>query len=122
MRQQRLFAWIVAAPAAFVACLVVAGSSLGSLGAQSAPPATSARDRAFVNGPVFDGQRFVAAPLSVAADGRFSRSRSADAEVVDLAGGYVIPPFGEGHNHNVDSEAALDRYLKAGIFYVSNPQ
>jgi Amidohydrolase family len=90
--------------------------------AQSSPErATAARNRAFVNGRVFDGQRFVAKPLYVTADGLFSRSRPSDAEVIDLAGGYVVPPFGEGHNHNLDSEAAINRYLRAGIFYVSNP-
>ena len=41
--------------------------------------------------------------------------------VIDLTGKYVVPPFGEGHNHNTDSELAVERYLKAGIFYVSNP-
>jgi hypothetical protein len=93
-----------------------------SLVAQStAGPTTAARDRAFVNGRVFNGQRFIAEPLYVTADGLFSRSRPSDAEVVDLAGRYVIPPFGEGHNHNTDSEQAIDLYLKAGIFYVSNP-
>ena len=70
---------------------------------------------------MFDGQRFVAKPLYVTADGVFSRSRPTGAEVVDLAGGYLVPPFGEGHNHNTDSEQAIERYLKAGIFYVSNP-
>ena len=90
--------------------------------AQSIPgPAPAARNRAFVNGRVFIGQRFVAKPLYVTADGLFSPTRPADAEIIDLAGGYVVPPFGEGHNHNIDSEAALDRYLKAGIFYVGNP-
>ena len=89
---------------------------------QSTPGAApAARNRAFINGRVFNGERFVAQPLYVTADGLFSRARPADAEVVDLAGGYVIPPFGEGHNHNVDSDGAINRYLSAGIFYVSNP-
>jgi imidazolonepropionase-like amidohydrolase len=87
----------------------------------TAGSAAAARNRAFLNGRVFDGQRFVAAPLYVTADGLFSPSRPADAEVIDLAGGYVTPPFGEGHNHNVDTDAAIDRYLKTGIFYVFNP-
>ena len=101
---------------------VLAALLTALLVAQSVPgPASAARNRAFVNGRVFNGQRFVAEPLYVTADGLFSHARPADAEVIDLAGGYVVPPFGEGHNHNIDSEAALDRYLKAGIFYVSNP-
>lgn len=46
-------------------------------------------------------------------------------EVVDLAGGFVVPPFGEAHNHNVESPARIDpliqRYLQHGIFYVKDP-
>jgi hypothetical protein len=77
-------------------------------------PTTTAANRAFVNGRVFDGQRFVAKPLYVTADGVFSRSRPTGAEVVDLAGVPVLRLV--GHNHNTDSEQAIERYLKAGIF------
>lgn len=46
--------------------------------------------------------------------------------VIDLHGGYVVPPFGEAHNHNVELipsqparlEATLNAYLRAGVFYV----
>jgi hypothetical protein len=45
--------------------------------------------------------------------------------VVDLAGGFVIPPFGEAHNHNVerswDIAAVSRRYLADGVFYVKIP-
>jgi hypothetical protein len=46
--------------------------------------------------------------------------------VVNLDNGYVVPPFGEAHNHNVTGEdpkftALSNRYLRAGIFYVKNP-
>jgi hypothetical protein len=45
--------------------------------------------------------------------------------VFDLSGKYVIPPFGEAHNHNVAQSSRLDAtirmYLEAGIFYVKNP-
>ena len=119
MRQRRLFLEVVAAPLAFAACLALAERAL--VAQATSRPTMTAANRAFVNGRVFDGQRFVAEPLYVTADGLFSRSRPSGAEVVDLAGGYVIPPFGEGHNHNTRQRAGLDRYLKAGIFYVSNP-
>jgi hypothetical protein len=81
---------------------------------------TRARKVAFVNGRVFDGRRFVDKPLYVTESGWFARSKPAGADEVDLAGGYVVPPFAEGHNHNVDADG-VDRYLAAGIFYVSNP-
>ena len=88
--------------------------------ALQAAASQAASNRVFVNGRVFDGQRFLDKPLFVTSDGLFSNSRPSGEEI-DLAGGYVIPPFGEGHNHNVDTEPAIDRYLKTGIFYVNNP-
>jgi hypothetical protein len=43
--------------------------------------------------------------------------------VIDLEGGYVVPAFGEAHNHNaVPSDTGIaHRYLRDGIFYVKNP-
>lgn len=44
--------------------------------------------------------------------------------VVDLGGAWVTPAFGEAHNHNLDSPAAVavsQRYLSAGILYVKVP-
>jgi imidazolonepropionase-like amidohydrolase len=43
--------------------------------------------------------------------------------VIDLRGGYVVPAFAEAHNHNaVASDTGVaGRYLRAGIFYVKNP-
>jgi hypothetical protein len=80
--------------------MAAAAVALIAAAAAQGPPAGNL---VFVNGKVFDGTRFVARPLYVTADGLFSRSRPAGAEI-DLAGGYVIPPFGEGHNHNIDSD------------------
>jgi hypothetical protein len=46
-------------------------------------------------------------------------------KTIDLHGGYVIPPFGEAHNHNVEGLNDIDKlvaaYLEHGIFYVKNP-
>jgi hypothetical protein len=57
--------------------------------------------------------------------GRFTSSRPAHVDTtLDLAGAWVVPPFGEAHNHNVDgalesrSRDALARYLADGVFYV----
>lgn len=46
--------------------------------------------------------------------------------VIQLDNGYVVPPFGEAHNHNVTGEDVdflnlSKRYLQAGIYYVKNP-
>ena len=57
------------------------------------------------------GDRFVAGP-------------SPDATVVDLEGLYVVPPYGEAHNHSVDgpgTDKAAARYVEQGIFYYKNP-
>ena len=49
---------------------------------------------------------------------------SPDATVVDLEGLYVVPPYGEAHNHSVDgpgTDKAAARYVEQGIFYYKNP-
>lgn len=74
----------------------------------------------FVNGRWFNGESFVYGPRFVV-DGRFTITRPAEIErTVDLEGRYVVPPFGEAHNHNTSPEQLL-RYFAQGIFYVKNP-
>lgn len=61
-------------------------------------------------------------------DGRLTqrRPRTVDS-VIDLAGRWIVPPFGEAHNHNVDystpsrTDSLIARYLRDGVFYVKNP-
>ncbi|MEM8983436.1 MAG: amidohydrolase family protein [Pseudomonadota bacterium] len=58
-----------------------------------------------------DGDRFVAEPI-------------AGARRVDLGGAFVVPPFGEAHNHSVDgpgTERTAQRYIEQGVFYYKNP-
>nr|WP_299385325.1 amidohydrolase family protein [Allomuricauda sp.] len=42
--------------------------------------------------------------------------------IIDLGGNYVIPPFAEAHNHNLESDYQLEKrihsYLDNGVFYV----
>jgi tetratricopeptide (TPR) repeat protein len=77
-----------------------------------------------VNGLWYDGKAFVPRTM-YAVDNVFRTSYDGEARVIDLAGKYVIPPFADAHNHvladgpRVDEE--LLRYLRAGIFYVKNP-
>ena len=57
-------------------------------------------------------------------NGVFVRERPDDAGVIDLGGAYVVPPFGEAHNHSVDgpgTEATAEKYLAEGVFYFKNP-
>ena len=67
------------------------------------------------------GTRYVVA-------GRLTRRRPAHVDsVIDLAGRWIVPPFGEAHNHNVDyttprrTDSLLAQYLHDGVFYVQNP-
>jgi hypothetical protein len=79
---------------------------------------------ALSNGRWFDGTSFqlrtaysVSGMLSFAEPPRIDRT-------IDLAGTWVVPPFGEAHNHNIDgaveerSLAAIRRYAADGVFYV----
>lgn len=80
---------------------------------------------AYEGGRWFRGDRFVPAVGYVEAGVlSFRRPARIDARV-NLLGGYVVAPFAEAHNHNVESstgsEARLARYLEHGIFYVKNP-
>ena len=59
-----------------------------------------------------------------AVNGVFVSEKPANARTVDLQNAYVIPPFGEAHNHNVDgpwSIGTANKYLKEGVFYLKNP-
>ena len=83
------------------------------------------KNYAFLHGQWFDGKGFQQTTW-YSAQGRLTRTAPAGVvETVDLAGAFVVPPFGEAHNHNVEGEwnvqAVSDRYLKDGVFYVKNP-
>lgn len=81
----------------------------------------------FVNGQWFDGQKFRSQTFYSVNGVLTTRKPSGTASVIELTGKYVIPPFGEAHNHNVEwnNEETFARtkrmYLEAGIFYVKNP-
>jgi hypothetical protein len=90
-------------------------------------PATSSHNYEFANGNWFDGQKFVRRTF-YSAGGVLSSKRPARVDrVFDFSGKYIVPPFGEAHNHNLDwsSDEQFARvnkmYLDAGIFYVKNP-
>jgi imidazolonepropionase-like amidohydrolase len=55
-------------------------------------------------------------------DGRFRTRRPARVDaVVDLAGGYVVPPYADAHQHlYAPIERQLRAYLRDGIFYVKD--
>jgi hypothetical protein len=81
----------------------------------------------FAGGRWFDGHKFVVRKFYTVG-GRLTAKKPARIDsTIDLTGKYVVPPFGEAHNHNVEwsNEERFARtrrmYLEAGIFYVKNP-
>jgi hypothetical protein len=79
----------------------------------------------FVNGLSFDGTRFRPGYV-LQRRGILRRTHPAPvSQTVDLQGMYVVPPFGEAHNLNVEGEWNIDevirRYLRDGVFYVKIP-
>jgi hypothetical protein len=80
---------------------------------------------AFINGSWFDGQAFHPHTF-YSVNGILTRTAPVTVnQTIDLANGFVVPPFGEAHNHNVEGrwniDAVIQRYLQDGIFYVKNP-
>ena len=79
----------------------------------------------FQNGLWFDGKQFVRGNVySEWGRLKFSRPRKVD-EIVDLNGGYVLPPLCDAHNHifgtGYRDEENIRRFLEAGVFYVKVP-
>lgn len=79
----------------------------------------------FRNGHWYNGSGFEDRVFYVV-DGRLADRRPHTVtRVVDLDGGFVIPPFGEAHNHRPDgwpgTEKHIAQFIEHGIFYVMNP-
>jgi hypothetical protein len=117
---------VSATPTAAAARYTVAFSSLApeSPFAPAQAGAAPSRNIAFINGLWFDGAAFERRTM-YSVDGRFSSARPPRIdETLDLGGTWIVPPFGEAHNHNIDgvvedrTRAALTRYLADGVFYV----
>ncbi|QOC21821.1 amidohydrolase family protein [Wenzhouxiangella sp. AB-CW3] len=73
------------------------------------------------HGRWWDGTEFVEGSRFVV-DGRFVDAvPDGDFEIVDLQGQYVIPPYAEAHNHNLQNPWLAGRfseaYVDAGILY-----
>jgi imidazolonepropionase-like amidohydrolase len=111
-----------------VFCIVfVVGLAVGLIG-----PLTEVRAQAgasaqqsscqFVNGLWFDGKDFKRRTI-YSAHGSLTHKKPAKVdEVIDLEGGYVIPPFAEAHSHKLDLKSELaeqeSRFIKEGTMYV----
>lgn len=87
--------------------------------------AQSLETYAFKDALWFDGKSFRSGTFySVNGVLTFERPASVD-ETLDLRGKFVVPPFAEAHNHNIEPRPELNdairRYLVDGIFYVKIP-
>ena len=97
--------------------LVVLG---GICGAQGGPSGGAVVH--LVNGKWFDGKRFVLTDFYIegAVLTKHPQERRS-VKTVDLQGGFVVPPYGDAHEHNFDGaygiEALTADYLRDGIFY-----
>ena len=75
----------------------------------------------FVNGQWFDGRKFTSQTL-YSVKGLLTRKKPPVVdETIDLHNGFVVPPFGDAHNHMFDGDYNIQQqmqmYLKDGIFY-----
>jgi hypothetical protein len=79
----------------------------------------------FINGQWFNGKTFTPGDFYTL-NGLLTKKLPGHFDTtIDLKNCYVIPPFGEAHNHSPDVEEDLpvfvERYLADGIYYIKNP-
>ena len=100
------------------------GLSLAPVTGQAADPPPS-KTYEFVNGRWFDGGGFTRRTFYASGGLLTAKAPKTVDEVVDLHDGYVVPPFGDAHNHYIagphDIDKILNEYLKDGIVYAKNP-
>ncbi len=95
--------------------------SLAASAAGQASPEASAGNFEFKNGLWFDGDGFQKATF-YSVDGRLTSKKPARIDrTFDLADKWVVPPFAEAHNHNLERADMAPVYLQQGIFYVKVP-
>jgi len=87
--------------------------------------AQSLQTYAFKDAQWFDGARFRPGTFySENGQLTFERPSFVDA-TIELHGKYVVPPFAEAHNHNIeprpDLSEVIRKYLVDGVFYVKVP-
>jgi hypothetical protein len=106
--------------------LWMAGAICGCAAAfGSGTPAANDATTAYINGLWFNGTSFERKIGYVVGEHLSFRRPAMVDRTIDLHGGFVVSPFGEAHNHNVETlnrvDALIATYLRHGIFYVKNP-
>ncbi|MEX0813687.1 MAG: amidohydrolase family protein [Chitinophagales bacterium] len=79
----------------------------------------------FKNAYVFNGEGFEQRDFYIIGQ-QFVAEKPDDIDSsIDLSSHYIIPPFAEAHNHNIESQRDFDAqaqvYLRKGVFYVKIP-
>lgn len=75
------------------------------------------------NGIWFSGSGFERRTMFVRGSVFVPAPKGAADSVLDLGGGFVVPPFAEGHNHWLEPaglQAYIQSYLHDGVFYVKD--
>ena len=107
--------------------LIVVAYACNGFALQTTPSSATAATRTyeFINGQWFDGHAFRRRVFYSVGGVLTEKKPRAVAEVIDLKGGYVVPPFADAHNHYISGPFNVDKillqYLKDGIFYAKNP-
>jgi hypothetical protein len=112
-------------PAASFLSLVFVSVLFAFVASQTQSLSSTSEAKAFVNGRWFTGGDFEARTF-YAVDGFLTvRKPTGPVRIIDLHEGFVVPPFGDAHNHSPGSKhdfADANRaFLDAGVFYVLNP-
>lgn len=102
-------------------CLMALPMAVDANAQLPAPPAGAPPVLAFEGGLWFDGAQFRPATW-YAVNGRFTAQRPDRIDAtIHLDGRYVLPPFAEAHNHDVQNNHtagwAVDKNLGQGVFY-----
>ena len=85
-----------------------------------------AKSIAFTNGQWFNGTAFEP-KVFYSTGGYFTRKKPSRIDTtIDLSGLFIVPPFAEAHNHNLNggnpnNQKAIEKYVHDGVFYVEVP-
>src|ERR1043166_542461 len=99
-------------------CLVVLAACMLH---RAAPVPPGVRVTEYRNGRWFDGTAFAPRTMYVVGDVFATRRPARIDTIVDLADGYVVPPFADAHQHLTGPntvQAYIANFLRDGIFYV----
>lgn len=98
------------------------GNLIFILGIVISLPSFSQKTYSFINGSVWDGKTFNKRDFwTMNATISFKKITKSDS-TIDLSGKFIVPPFAEGHNHNLEGNYELEKrianYMNNGVFYV----